>query len=90
LIAAITGFGTFDSAVSASCAPPMIFVTSIGVASAISLMSAPAAKTLSPPVTTTARTPSSNLSSLAHRPNSMKSWLFKAFTLPRSSLTVAT
>ena len=69
LIAAITGLSTFSSRFSASWAPPIIFATITGVASAISLMSAPAAKTFSPPVTTIARTPSSYCSSVAQLPD---------------------
>src|SRR5690349_17970028 len=56
----------------------------------ISLMSAPAAKTRSPPYRITARTSLRSVASRAHSSSSARSWLLMAFILGRSSRMVPT
>lgn len=87
----MTGFGIPASALAKSCrsreCPADISAYDIG---AISLMSAPAAKTRSPPYSTTAATASSCVTSRAASISSRCIWAFRAFIFGRSSLIVAT
>ena len=65
MTAATTGLGIRATAVNEDCSAPERLTMSVYDMSAISLMSAPAAKTRSPPYTTTALTSSRSVASVA-------------------------
>ena len=65
MTAATTGLPILATAVKAACSRRLSAATWAKLASAISLMSAPAAKTFSPPKSTTARTAGSASTSAA-------------------------
>ncbi len=90
MIAATTGLGIRATAEIADCRPPERLTMSVCDISAISLTSAPAAKTRSPPQTTTALTSSRSVASWAAARISSCTTMLRAFIFGRSSRIVPT